>query len=203
MILINPGSVKRPLIILAMVLFALTVKSQTIVEVVVDQPEILEVTATDGLYTQTDNALILGENLGITGGTGPFRYQWLRNDEVIGTTARIELIAAFISGIYSVMVTDANNCSVRMTATGINDEVAGSFNISVYPVPASKSITINPDKIPGIINATFISSNGKIMLQKKISGVTQLGISFPPGIYFIRFETENGQQLGWRKIVVL
>ena len=79
------------------------------------------------------------------------------------------------------MVTDANNCSVKLIATHPNDENAGLLQVSVYPVPASKSITINPNEIPGILDVTFYNSNGSIMMRKQISGESRLDINFPSG----------------------
>jgi Secretion system C-terminal sorting domain len=203
MIYNKPGLTKRFSLLLVMLPFVVSVQSQTIVQVMVDQPEKFEVLVTDELYTQTDNALIFGENINISGGLAPFQYTWYKDDQVIGSNSVLEIPPPFISGLYSVLVTDANNCSVKLVATNTSDENADLLKVSVYPVPASKSITIDPNDIPGVLNVTFYNSNGSIMMRQQITGVSRLNINFPAGIYHIKVENNAGQLIGWRKIVVL
>ena len=199
----SPRIAKRFWSLLALFPFALAVQAQTIVQVIVDQPEIFEVLVVDELFKQTDNTLIFGENLSIAGGLAPFQYSWFKDDQVIGTSPILEIPPPFISGLYSLLVTDANNCSVKLVATNTIDSYADQLKISVFPVPASKSITINLYDYIEVLDATFYNSNGSIMMKKQISGESLLDINFPSGIYYIKVENKTGQLIGWRKIVVL
>jgi hypothetical protein len=184
-------------------IFTLTIQAQTIVQVVVDQPEKLEIIVTDDLFTEIDNAIVFGETITVNGGTEPYQYSWQRDDVVIGTNPLLTIPGPLVSGSYSLLVTDSNNCTFKVITTDNKEAEAPLSGFSVYPVPASRSLTIDPNDITGVLNVTFYNSGGTIMLQRKISGLSILEIDFPAGIYFIKVENNTEQLIGWRKIIVL
>jgi hypothetical protein len=182
---------------------SMTTQAQTIVRVVVDQPEKLEIIVTDDLFTEMDNSIVFGESISVNGGTEPYQYSWQRDDVVIGTDPLLTIPGPLVSGSYSLLVTDSNNCTFKVITTGNKETDAPLSGISVYPVPASRSLTIDPNDITDVLNITFYNSGGTIMLKKKISGLSVLEIDFPTGIYFIKVENNTEQLIGWRKIIVL
>jgi hypothetical protein len=195
-------------LIFAGILCSMPLNSQTIVEVLADQSEKLQIVVSGELYYETDSSVIFGEYFNITGGSEPFRYSWFDGDLLIGTSQSLEILLPVDSESYTLMVSDDNNCSVILTVehglplragwvTGSNQPV------SVYPVPASRYITIDPHDITGVLSVIVYSSHGSLMQIKTISGKTDLEIDFPPGTYFMRIEDENKQVGGLIKFIVL
>lgn len=73
----------------------------------------------------------------IAGGTQPYQYNWSNGD----TTP---VITGLCPGIYTVSVTDSNNCSVSATITmitGIQDSQQYGL-LSLFPNPADQNITL-------------------------------------------------------------
>lgn len=194
----------RAIIMLLVLLPAsLIVKGQTTVQVMVDQPEKLEVIVTNDLFTLTDNSIIFGQGISLSGGSGPFSYTWYRDDQILGTNLSIEIPMPITRGEYSLLVTDANNCSVRLLATSNNEEEENRGIISVFPNPASRSVTITPDGNPEPHEASFFNSKGVLLMKKQISGPTQIDLDLPSGIYYIKVTNSSGKIAGWRKIIIL
>ena len=63
-------------LLFALICYVVPVQSQTIVEVMVDQPDKFEIIVTDVLFTMTDNSVVFGESLTLSGGTAPYQYKW-------------------------------------------------------------------------------------------------------------------------------
>ena len=195
-------------LIFAGILCTVPLNSQTIVEVLADQSAKLQIIVSDELYYETDSSVIFGEYYSVTGGTEPFRYSWFSDDLLIGNSQSLEILLPVDSESYTLMVSDDNNCSaVFIVEHGIPlssviiDEVRSQ--VSVYPVPASRYITIDPHDISGTLNVTVFNSHGSVLVNRLISGKSDLEIDFPSGIYFIRIEGVDGQLGGIRKIIVL
>lgn len=195
-------------LIFAGILFAVPLHSQTIVEVMADQPEKFEIIVSEELYYETDSSIVFGQDLSLTGGEGPYLYSWFSDGQLIATNQLLEILFPVDKEIYTLVVSDANNCSAVLNVEhGLSlssvtiDEIHSL--VSVYPVPASRYITIDPHDIRGILNVTIYGSRGSVLLNRSISGKIDLEIDFPSGIYFIRLESVDRQVSGLRKIIVL
>jgi hypothetical protein len=199
----SPKRAGTALVLLVLLPAFAIVKGQTTVQVMVDQPEKLEVVVADGLFTLTNNSIIFGQGINLTGGSGPFSYTWYRDNQILGTNLSIEVPMPIARGEYSLLVTDANNCSVRLLATSNNEEQENPGSISVYPNPASRSVTIAPEGNPEPHKASFFNSNGVLIMTKQISGPTQIDLDLPSGIYYIKVTNSSGKIAGWRKFIVL
>jgi len=191
------------LVLLVLLPAFVIVKGQTTVQVMVDQPEKLEVIVSNDLFTLTDNSIIFGQGISLTGGSGPFSYTWYRDNQILGTNSSIEIPMPIVRGEYSLLVTDANNCSVRLVATSSNEETEYPSAISVYPNPVSRTVTITPQGDPEPHEASFYNSKGVLLMKKQISGPTQIDLDLPSGLYYIKLTNSSGKIAGWRKIIVL
>jgi hypothetical protein len=107
---------------------------------------------------------------------------------------------AITKGIYSVTVTDNNNCSasksVYILNTGIR-KVSESAELSLYPNPVRDvlNVLLNLKKDESIV-IQLVSSEGKVELSRKVSGsahyLEQFDVySLPRGIYIIRVYTND------------
>lgn len=203
------NSGKRKLLLFALFCIVVCAEAQTTIEVMVDQPEKFEINVTESLVTFTDNSIIFGENIILSGGEEPFIYTWLKNEEVAGTSSTLEFNTYVSTDNYTLQITDANNCLAIIVMPNdfdapyaIEDEYDDS-GITIYPVPASRLITINPGQLTETLDIAFFDSNGVMILQKKISGESHIDINFPSGIYFIRIENADRKLVKQKKIIVL
>jgi hypothetical protein len=55
---------------LCLMFCSMTIQAQTVVRVVIDQPEKLEIIVTDDLFTEMDNSIVFGETISVNGCTG-------------------------------------------------------------------------------------------------------------------------------------
>ena len=195
-------------LIFAGLLLAVPLYSQTIVEVMADQPEKFEIIVSEDLYYETDSSFVFGQDVSVTGGEGPYLYSWFSDDQLIANSQLLEILFPVDKENYTLVVSDANNCSAvfivdhGLTLSSATIDEIHSL-VSIYPVPASRYITIDPHDITGILSVTIYGSYGSVLLNRSISGKVDLEINFPPGIYFIRLESVDGQVSGLRKIIVL
>jgi hypothetical protein len=174
-----------------------------------DQPEKFEVRLTEEPVSVTDRSVIFGNNINISGGMGPYTYQWLKNGEIAGTGASLEVLPFIRSEIYSLRVTDANKCSALIAMPGdieIPSTVGGvkeKSRISIYPVPASRQLTIDPGDHPELFRVAFYTSSGEIIMEKQIQGKSVIEIIFPAGIYMVKITDTVSGMTEMKKIVVL
>ena len=200
---------EKLIMLISLIFISLCAGAQTTIRVMADQPEKLEARLTEEPVTIADRSVIFGDNLDISGGEGPFNYHWMKNGETAGRGTILEVLPFIRSDIYSLRITDANNCTALIVMPGdieipigVEDE-KGKSQISVYPVPASRHITIDPGDNQEILRVAFYSSSGDIILKKQIQGRSVIEISFPAGIYMIRITGIVSGMTEVRKIVVL
>ncbi len=133
--------------------------------------------------------------------TGLFSYyQWYYNNAPI-TGATSVHYAPTQSGVYTVMVTDANGCTG--TSTNYYFAYSGVGNVSItgdvriYPNPANDIVYINA---PVAINAALYAMDGRLVQSGK--NIKQLDISgLASGIYMIAITDENNMVIKIDKLV--
>jgi hypothetical protein len=130
-------------------LYYSSVYSQTIVEVLVDQTDRLEIVVVDIPFVETDTSIIFGGNIEISGGNGEFDYSWYSGNELLGTGRYLELPSSLQDASYIFKVKDTNNCTAAFVldpglgvSAGHAETVGGL--ITVYPNPASGMIIVDP-----------------------------------------------------------
>ena len=123
--------------------------------------------------------------------TGSFiTYQWLKNGTVIaGATSSI--YPPISSGVYKVIVKDANGCIDTSAAynylpTGITG-VSVTDQIAFFPNPAATVLNIDA---PYKVNVTIIAPDGRIVLEQKDAAAINVA-HLADGIYMIMVYDEH------------
>lgn len=134
--------------------------------------------------------------LNVSGGAGGFTYEWSNG----GTEASITGLGA---GIYSVTITDANECQVYYQYTigfvSVSELLAEESRIVVYPIPSSDVVFVDfigqwPEKVKvELLNlegqrlmnteAELVSPNGKTKISTAL---------LKPGVYILKVYTKDG-----------
>lgn len=195
-------TLRRALFLAGMLAVCTTAAGQSMVVVGADQNEKLEVTVNDDLFVKRDNTFFFGESVVITGGKGPYSFTWSKEGTIIGNSLLLELPVQTTKGVYALQVTDAANCRITLVTTNSGEELAAGRRISLYPIPAASTITVDPGDITEPLELTFINNSGVALLKKVVKGVTAIDLTIPPGIYYVRIASESGQPVEWRVITV-
>jgi gliding motility-associated-like protein len=129
-------------------------------------------------------------DLGVSGGVSPYTYVW-------SNAAVTEDLSSLSAGVYSVVATDANNCTISASITldqPVKLEIPSGFtpnsdgsndNFVVHGVEE------NPDNVLTVFNRW-----GNIVYQKKNysnqwSGTNNRGEELPDGTYFVILEVSS------------
>jgi hypothetical protein len=126
-------------------------------------------------------------------------YQWQLNGAEIPSANSMTFDIA-VSGYYSVLIEDQNNCrvtsdSVYYSANGLKT-TNETEDISIYPNPASREIIVQLDP-KEIGKLSLINADGEKLSEIKIMGDTDkhsIGLeNYPAGLYMIVFTNDKGR----------
>ena len=127
-----------------------------------------------------------------------FGNQWYNTSKSLIFGATSQTFSPQTSGDYYVVVTVGQHTS---GTSGIFHFILNSlsetdiYKMSIYPNPATNSLTINLSQLQGLQNATVIiyDIQGKQLLHENISqSQTQIDISsFAKGIYIVKLQTDK------------
>ena len=137
----------------------------------------------------------------ISGGTGPFGYQW-----DMGSTE--QAITGLLAGTYTVTVTDQNGCEAvaevvvdLMVGTG---EVAGEAML-IYPNPAVDWVQITCSEPVDGNWVTLSDASGRVLRSVALargSEAVMLDLrGLPAGAYWVMVRNRAGQELYWGKVL--
>jgi len=185
-------------IILFFILFSL--KSQTYVKVMIDQAEKLEVIA-DELFYETNNSIILGEDVIVQGGTTPYQYSWFMDYSHIGNSLYLEIPKPNSYSFFELNVSDEQNCSQKLNSNTLNIINNNISKIEIFPNPTQDYITIIPKNNNVFYNVFVFNNIGNIVHHEVIIGKTILNVNLASGLYFIEIENDNFSEFS--KIIVL
>ena len=143
---------------------------------------------------QSDGAIFLD----VTGGTGQYTYEWLRNGTPFVTS---EDLTNAPSGDFTLVVTDGNGCSASfaftLTETVGNQEVSTEFFTEVFPNPAQEKawLAVAFPK-PQTLHLTLLDPAGRVLHDWTVRNVTEQNIPLdlkhlPAGTYQLRIRTER------------
>lgn len=130
-----------------------------------------------------------------TGGTPNYQYQ------LNGGTAQSNgLFTNLSTGAYTVLVTDANGCTVseaNIMVTSSTVEPAEAWGLSVTPNPSTGLFQLNLQNTPLALRAEVFDATGRLIrsLDLPARSTTTLDLQdFAQGLYFLRLT--DGQHLG-------
>jgi hypothetical protein len=134
-----------------------------------------------------------GSSIQLSAGNSGASYNWST-----GETSEVITIQTF--GIYSVTVTSAEGCvgkdSIVVSAdTCLGTEELEVRDLSIYPNPVSGQLNIAFDSDLTFEEITLYNNGGSIVMQKAVSGVSQLSIDMSiisEGVYFLEIRTDTG-----------
>lgn len=151
----------------------------------------------------TSNSLIcVGESATLTA-NGTTSYSWNT-----GATASNIVVSPTVNITYTVIGTDAQNCSAMAQLTQTVSECTSLANskanedvYSIYPNPAVSEVTINFNE-EKLVNVKFVNALGRVVLEKNnFASGSSVNISqLAKGIYFVQITSGNNQTL--KKIIV-
>ncbi|MBP6333846.1 MAG: T9SS type A sorting domain-containing protein [Bacteroidia bacterium] len=145
-------------------------------------------------------------NVSFSGGKAPYQITWQPSVGSLSGT-RIQNLP---TGVYSICVTDANNCMTCIQDTVFeNPSGISSLDINsimeVYPNPFSKTATISLTEGTMDSGTLVLSSmDGKVVLKQNISSTTTVLFTeeLNPGVYFLRlYDEEDHFTRGVKKLI--
>lgn len=166
---------------------------QTYVEVLVDQPEILNVSLSEPEYNPTDTEVMVGDDLSITGGQPPFSLEWRDDSGVISNDSSF-MAQLDRTADYTLTVVDSRGCFVKRAititvATSSNHPLAR--HIKVYPIPSSSFIQVDLPAEMHQIQMTLYNHTGILLWQKQTTGSYRIPLSYAPGVYFLKLKNDS------------
>jgi lysyl endopeptidase len=105
-------------------------------------------------------------DLTVSGGTGPFTFLWSGPN---GFSASTEDISGLSSGNYSVLITDANGCTVTLNTVFVGSSLEIIQNdgliLQVYPNPSSAQFTLDFGANDNVIQLAVSDVTGRIIIS--------------------------------------
>lgn len=167
------------------------------INVSLSQPRLLEVDAGPDIRNHTGEAVILGEEVVVTGGTPDFFYRW---EDPSGHVLDGEVVTVEEYGNYMLTVTDANSCSAADEIAVINAVSAVSrFSQEkvIYPNPAGDEVVVPLGGLSGEITLEIVSTTGAVVYRERFlhrggtGPVIMETTMLPRGMYLVRITGRN------------
>lgn len=161
----------------------------------IGRPDSLEFQVLEVKHPRTSNSGDGSIDINISGGTPPYSFSWMTEDEEFSTEEDLELL---FPGIYSVLITDSQGCtfvsdSIRLDAiTSSNDRYA-SDNLELYPNPTKGFIRIDHHDIQSFDFYEIYDVHGKRLTQDECRDES-IDLNFlTPGLYLIHVTDNSGK----------
>lgn len=134
--------------------------------------------------TGTDGSI----DVTVTGGSSPYTFDW-------SNASTGEDLSGIAPGVYTVEVTDDNNCSASATFTvsfsvGVDEELVANLNL--YPNPASNVLNIQAGSATVRSVEVFNMVGQTVYSQQFNTSSAQIDVtSFSTGMYMIRLDIDG------------
>jgi len=166
--------------------FLAILEAQTVIEVVVEQPDSLVADAGEDQVITSDTSVTLGGDPAARGGKGPYWYEWSNQEGIIGYLPNMA-VSPSSSTDYILAVTDRNLCTsrdsvwVEVKASGI---LSGeNAPILIYPNPVSGQFTVEGATVGSQIS--LIDATGTLVWQEVLDGIAVFHVPKASGIYVV------------------
>ena len=146
-----------------------------------------------------------GVNVSITGGTAPYTYKWTN---AAGATVSSDqnLSGIDASGVFTLLVTDANGCTMTfapftITATVSANEPSWMQGVMIQPNPVHQEVFITWSQTADM-QISVLDINGRMVRDFTSHATNTLSIpvsDWAEGVYMIRLQT--GNEVGYRKLI--
>ncbi len=165
---------------------------EVLLEITIDQPDeiiITEVDKGDEMPGQSDGFI----DVTVTGGTGPYTFEWTENGEVVSTD---EDLINFPSSQYELTVTDSTGCTQVLSTfidvfNSLHDEAFAQ--IKMYPNPFNNQIIIegldNHDANIEVLN--ILGQPMEYVLQKEGDQAVLSTDALINGVYFVKVSIDE------------
>lgn len=192
--LLNPGeNMKKTLLIIPLLLLQITAQSQAVVRMEMPEQSDKALSAST-LFEELlplDIPVVLGPlGYDISGGTAPYNYRWLENDNIISEDSTV-VITASTGNNYTLVIIDKNNCTVRIpviteTSSGINTGTEDDQVVTAWRSPAGNNILIRFNKqINSDVSIKLYDFKGVKYYESVINSDAVIPVSLPAGFYFL------------------
>lgn len=128
------------------------------------------------------------------GGIPPYYYYWSTGQ----TTTGFSGISGNPTQLFTVTITDSYGCSL-VDSDSVNcvlsvNSIDVNSGLNVFPSPASNEITVHVNELTKVNALLILNIEGQELVRKVLeANLTKIDIShFSNGIYFIKYENENG-----------
>ncbi len=166
----------------------------------VTEPEALSVNITESSYVLTSGIPL--------GGTAPFSYSWREQSNPfvsIGTSVTY-IVANY--GVYYVVVTDGNGCTVESNifdniSTGAG-QLSSGIALSIYPNPFREETTVDFGKQVKQASIKLVDVFGKLIEEYNVIDTDKHILkreNKASGIYFIEIEVEQKEKVIFKLII--
>ena len=135
-------------------------------------------------------------NLTVSGGQSPYQYDW--DNDGVGDNDDKEDLYSINAGIYTVIVTDANGCSVTLSVTventsSINETTKSENNLLAFPNPVNNILNVEVNNHEQIQNLQLYNCVGNLVYSSIINqGKYQIETDkLSNGIYLLKVQTSD------------
>ena len=198
---------KRYFTILSVLFCSLIITAQTVVRMrmPVQSEKALSVATLYNEALPTGVSIVLGVvGYEISGGTAPYQYEWLKNNQVIAT-GEIAVIVPEKNMNYVLRVKDNNGCSVEnainvtSSAKAVKNYLSETVNINLKQFTNQLSVDFK-SFVPENTSVSVFDIQGKLHYRQALVESATISVQLPTGIYLV--VVGNGQMYHVQKIMV-
>ena len=132
----------------------------------------------------------------IKGGTTPYSYKWLENDEILSTEQSF-ILNPKIGKTYSLLISDKNNCNISIPIAVDQNKSSSYYEDSssfdkINSFLTREFLTINFDE--EAVSCLYIylyDGNGLTITKNEIKTSSNIPVNLSPGIYFLYMQKDN------------